>query len=156
MVKQRKNLTGPQGAYLVRRRENRHDPRGKTCRHYRRYKLTCDEFDALKARAGGQCELCKEPEDQTCRKRLVIDHFEGEGVFYVRGLLCDYCNGIMTTFDGTTTRQFRAQGWEERAKEYEASSWQQPNAEQRRLADAERQRRANRRKPTPGTWKRAA
>ncbi|GAB2717957.1 hypothetical protein GCM10027072_08340 [Streptomyces bullii] len=29
--------------------QNRHHPRGVTCWHYSRFRLTCDEYDALRA-----------------------------------------------------------------------------------------------------------
>lgn len=135
--------------YLVpasARTENRHSPRGKACRHYTVYKLTCDDFDGLQARADGKCELCRTPAEQAPAGRLVIDHFEGEGVFFVRGLLCHTCNGIMASFDKTVSRQWRSIGWEERAREYEANSWQRPTAEQVALAELEREKRVERRR----------
>ncbi|MFE9064876.1 endonuclease domain-containing protein [Streptomyces violaceusniger] len=94
------------------------------------HRLTCDEYDELRERAGGCCEICGTPEAETGGKRLVVDHFEGRGFRLVRGLLCDSCNAVMSCVDGTK-RWGVNRRWESEALEYEASSWQQPTPEQR-------------------------
>lgn len=108
--------------------ETRHHPEGKTCFHFTFYRLTCDEYDALRVRANGRCEICETPEAETDQHRLVIDHFHGKNrTSFVRGLLCDPCNyGVMACIDGV--REWgENRKWEARAREYEANSWQQPS-----------------------------
>jgi len=111
-----------------RRTETRHHPEGKTCFHFTRYKLTCDEYDALRARANGRCEICGTPEGETAQRRLVIDHFHGKNrTSFVRGLLCDPCNNeVMACIDGVRPwgayRELEAMG-----RKYEANSWQAPS-----------------------------
>lgn len=150
MIKQRKALTKslvtalpqrqrmPSRQAPTRNTETRHHPKGKTCHHFEFHRLTCDEFDALHARADGRCEICGTPSEKTGGKRLVIDHFQGKGVRFIRGLLCDKCNTVMACLDERkpwgTNRQ-----WEVRARAYEANSWQRPSAMQVELAERERQ-----------------
>lgn len=52
------------------------------------YKLTPEQFDAMKATQGGCCAICKEPPREGYR--LFIDHCHSTG--RVRGLLCAHCN----------------------------------------------------------------
>lgn len=111
-----------------RKTETRHHPEGKTCFHFTRYRLTCDEYDALRARANGRCEICGTPEGETAQRRLVIDHFHAKnGASFVRGLLCDRCNNeVMACVDGVRPwgayRDLEANG-----RKYEANSWQTPS-----------------------------
>lgn len=114
------------------------------CHHYQLHNLTCDEFEALRERAGGRCEICGTPEDQTGGKRLVVDHFEGRGVSFVRGLICDKCNSVMACLDGNKAWGANRR-WEPQAREYEANSWHLPTPEQVDLAQRERERRRARR-----------
>lgn len=111
------------------RTETRHHALGKTCHHFQYHRLTCDEYDKLHARAGGQCELCGTAQKETGGKRLVVDHFELDGARFVRGLLCDKCNAVMSCLDGTKTWG-QNRSWETLALAYEAKAWQQPTAEQ--------------------------
>lgn len=97
----------------------------ETC-HHRIYRLTCDEYDELRARAGGCCERCRTPAKETTRGILVIDHarrhYDPDNA--VRGLLCDRCNqhlwlveaGKRTMDDAT--RRYLADPWYRR---YEAA-----------------------------------
>jgi hypothetical protein len=64
-----------------------------TCQHVA-YRLSCDDFDALMARAGGACELCRTP-----HHRLQHDHDHDIGWHGVRGLLCPKCNAHMRRVD---------------------------------------------------------
>ena len=41
--------------------ETRHHPEGKLCHHFAYHGLTCDEYDAMRARCGGRCEICGTP-----------------------------------------------------------------------------------------------
>jgi hypothetical protein len=67
---------------------------GMKCTGHKRYLLTCDEYDALWARAGGACEACGFVPD--CRERhLVIDHDHKYGTSAVRGLICQWCNSAL-------------------------------------------------------------
>lgn len=68
-------------------------PEHKTCTRHRLYALSCEQFEALLARAAGHCEICGaegEPERPGCC--LYIDHEHNVGMWAVRGLLCYVCN----------------------------------------------------------------
>jgi recombination endonuclease VII len=107
--------------------ETRHHPDGKTCHHFNYHRLTCDEYDALRARANGHCEICGRPEEDTPRGVLDVDHFEHWGVRFVRGLLCHKCNaGVMPCVDGRKVWGANRK-WEAKAREYEANSWEKPS-----------------------------
>ncbi|MFH8627789.1 endonuclease domain-containing protein [Streptomyces vietnamensis] len=124
----------------TRQTETRHHPLGKTCHHFIHHELTCDQYDELRARAAGHCELCGLAEEETGGRRLVVDHFEGDGVSFVRGMLCDRCNSTMSCLDGNKPWGPK-RIWEEAARAYEARSWQQPTLEQATRAVAVRERR---------------
>jgi hypothetical protein len=113
--------------------ENLHSKSAHACTHYAVHGLTCDEFDQLRSRAAGQCEICRTPERETSGKRLVIDHFEDYriGLSFIRGLLCDRCNlVVMACVDGR--RKWGANKmWEQSALAYEMNSWQGLSAAQR-------------------------
>lgn len=108
--------------------ETRHHPLGKTCHHFYYHGLTCDDYDALRARANGHCEICGIAEEETPRGALVVDHFQKGRISFIRGMVCDKCNtGVMSCLDGMkvwgTNRK-----WEQRARLYEANSWERPSA----------------------------
>lgn len=63
------------------------------------YRMSCEDFDALYEYARGCCQICKTPEAEVKRGRLVIDHDPNYGVIAVRGLLCQRCNVLMGRFD---------------------------------------------------------
>lgn len=109
-----------------RRTETRHSVTGKTCHHFEYHRLTCDDYDRLRERAAGRCEICGTPEAETGGKRLVVDHFQGRGVRLIRGLLCDSCNAVMSCVDGTK-RWGANRRWESKALDYQAASWEQPS-----------------------------
>src|SRR4051812_19457719 len=79
-----------------RKTETRHSKAGKTCHHFVYHRLTCDEYDALRERAAGRCEICGTAEADTGGRRLVVDHFHGGKLHLIRGLLCDSCNVVMS------------------------------------------------------------
>lgn len=106
--------------------QNRHHPRGAICWHYGRFRLTCDEYDALRSRAKGCCEICDTPEVETVNRRLVIDHFSGRPASYVRGLVCDTCNQVMACYDGNRNWGPKTGPFKERAAQYAANSWHSP------------------------------
>jgi hypothetical protein len=54
--------------------------------------MTCAEFEELRERAGGRCELCGVLERFTPQGVLFIDHDNPVGRHAVRGLLCNRCN----------------------------------------------------------------
>jgi hypothetical protein len=62
------------------------------CRHRAVYRLTCDEYRQLRARAGDRCEICRTPEAETPGGRLLLDHDDSIAIWAVRGLLCVRCN----------------------------------------------------------------
>jgi hypothetical protein len=111
------------------RTETRHHPLGRTCHHFQYHRLTCDEYDSLRARAAGRCELCGIAEEEAGGKRLVVDHFELGSARFIRGVLCDKCNAVMSCLDGTKTWG-QNRSWEARALAYEANAWHQPPPEQ--------------------------
>jgi hypothetical protein len=123
-------------ATLNRHTETRHATPGNTCNHFQKYGLTCDEYDQLRARSEGRCELCRTPEVKTVRGALVIDHFEGGGVFFVRGLLCDRCNSVMSRHDRTAEWGPSSLPWESKAREYHLRAFGCPNPEEFALAEA--------------------
>lgn len=105
--------------------EVRHSASGKTCHHFLRYRMTCDEYDGLLARAAGRCEICGAPEAEVPRQRLLIDHFQAGDEFHVRGLVCYPCNTVMSCLDGNKTWGDNRR-WEQAAKRYAENSWQEP------------------------------
>jgi hypothetical protein len=103
----------------------------RICRH-RSYYLSCDEYDKLRKRAGGRCEICRIPESQTYKGFLYIDHFTAPGLFLVRGLLCPKCNAVMACFDGN--KKWGAnQHLMQRAFDYQRNSWRRPTADDLRV-----------------------
>jgi len=68
------------------------------CQH-EHYRMSCEDFDALYEVASGACQICRAPEAETGRGRLVIDHLPGYPQIAVRGLLCDRCNHMMGRID---------------------------------------------------------
>jgi hypothetical protein len=106
--------------------QNRHHERGLTCTHFTNHRLTCDDYDVLRQRADGCCEICRTPEEETGREILVIDHFEAGLDSFVRGLLCDRCNAVMSCFDGNKVWGDNRR-WEAKAREYERNSFQRPS-----------------------------
>jgi hypothetical protein len=114
------------GAEFASKDQNRHHPRGAICWHYSRFRLTCDEYDAMRARAGGSCEICGTAEMETRGRRLVVDHFSGRPASYVRGLVCDRCNSVMSCHDGHKNWGPLTTPWREKAAEYAANSWHSP------------------------------
>jgi Recombination endonuclease VII len=131
--------------------ETRHHPQGKTCHHFRYHWLTCDEYDALRARAGGRCEICGIAEEQTKRGSLVIDHYETQGLHVVRGLLCDFCNTVvMRSFMRGRTWGRAAEPWNAEARAYVANSWHQVTPEDLARPAAFMQERVRRGRPRKG------
>ena len=121
-------MKGNRGTQMTIGSLHRTDGKGP-CHHYAYLGMPCDEYEALRARAGGHCEICGVAEEDTPRGHLVVDHFHGEaktGASFVRGMICDRCNGgVMACIDGIKVWGANRQ-WEARAREYEASSWDKP------------------------------
>jgi hypothetical protein len=86
-------------------------PDHEQCVNHRRYRLSCQQYEQLLARAEGICEICRRPLARGPRGKLAIDHCGPQ--WAVRGLLCNGCNGLLmddnTDFDG--------------AEEYLANAW---------------------------------
>lgn len=95
-----------------------HAGKGKVCHHLRDFRLSCSEYEALRLRADGHCEICDRPEGAGDTDKLVIDHCHR--THEVRGLVCYRCNSVLAHFDGN-----RAGGmdplWERRAEKYIAA-----------------------------------
>ena len=85
------------------------------CHHYAHYELTCEQFDQLRERAGGKCEICGTSEQEIYRQKLYIDHCHTTG--QTRGLLCPKCNTVMACLDGRKPWGANRR-WETRAKAY--------------------------------------
>lgn len=103
----------------------RHERRDN-CHHAKEHLITCDEYDALRARAQGRCEICRTPEADTKRGQLVIDHYEDNTTWYVRGLLCDRCNQVMSCHDGHKPWGANRK-WQQAAAEYASRPFRQPS-----------------------------
>jgi hypothetical protein len=99
------------------------------------YGLTCEAYDALRDRAEDACELCRTPDHQTTRGKLIIDHFQGGGLFFVRGLLCDKCNSVMSRHDRTAPWGPASIPYRDRARAYHLNAWDKPTAEEFARAD---------------------
>jgi hypothetical protein len=102
----------------------------KPCHHWVYLRMSCEEYEALRARAGGHCEICGIAEGDTPRGHLVVDHFHGDEkrpeTAFIRGMICDKCNnGVMSCIDGLKVWGANRK-WEARAREYEANSWDKP------------------------------
>lgn len=112
--------------------QSRHHPLGKVCNHYATYGLSCNDYDDMHQRADYRCEICRLPEAETKRGKLVVDHHYGRrGVeWHVRGLLCDQCNALMSWIDGNRGRTRRYM-LEPQARAYAANSWQIPGGDVR-------------------------
>jgi hypothetical protein len=113
-----------------RKTETRHHPKGKTCHHFAYHGLTCDEYDALRERAAGRCEICGVAEEETRSGHLEVDHSQELGIHLVRGLLCHYCNNVvMCCLDGCKPWSEASRQWEAKAREYVTNSWHQVTPE---------------------------
>lgn len=99
------------------------------------YGLTCEAYDALRDRAKDACEICKRPDHQTARGKLIIDHFQGGDIFFVRGLLCDRCNSVMSRHDRTAPWGPASLPFKEKARAYHLSAWDKPTPEEFARAD---------------------
>lgn len=81
------------------------------CDTHRGYKLSCGQYEALIARAGQLCEICRDSATETAFGKLFIDHSGPK--WAVRGLLCNTCN----------TRLRDGRGWTPGGAEYLAKTW---------------------------------
>lgn len=72
-----------------------------SCHHWT-FSLTCEEFDGLRERAAGRCELCGIAEADTPRGVLCIDHDTRYDPRAVRGLICDKCNSHLRFVENGT------------------------------------------------------
>jgi len=81
------------------------DHGGIQCKTHTHYEMTCDEFEALRARAGGRCEVCRRLPEETGAKKLFIDHDGQYGTAAVRGLLCGRCNNRLGMLENPDYRR---------------------------------------------------
>lgn len=109
---------------------NRHVAADKICTHFDTYGLLCDEYDQLRARAKDACEVCETPEQDTARGALVIDHFQYRDVWFVRGLLCDRCNSVMSRHDRAVVWGPASLPYAEKAHEYHLNAFGRPSADE--------------------------
>lgn len=85
----------------------------RTCVHTK-YRMPCDQYDALWEEGGGRCHICGQLERyQTGRGPLQIDHDARLGYWAVRGLLCVGCNVRLGTgtISGPEVDAYLAQPW---------------------------------------------
>ncbi|MDX3328826.1 endonuclease domain-containing protein [Streptomyces sp. ME02-6979-3A] len=113
-----------------RHTERRHGRPDTTCVHYLNYGLTCDQYDDMRRRAGERCEICQTPEAETTRGMLVVDHFQGGGAWFVRGMLCDRCNSVMSRHDRAAVWGPASLPFQERAAEYHRNAYGKPTPEE--------------------------
>ncbi len=94
------------------------------------YGLSPAEYDALLARQGGRCAICRA---RPKSKRLAVDHDHGSGA--VRGLLCSRCNHDLlgSAWDSLAVASAL---WHYLNTPPAAGAWIAPEAGQRDLADA--------------------
>lgn len=107
---------------------------GLACNHDA-YGLTCDDYNAMRARAQDMCELCRTPDRETTRGQLVIDHFQDRDLYFVRGLLCDRCNAVMSRHDRNVEWGPSTLPWKERASAYHLNAFGRPTDDELRRAD---------------------
>lgn len=82
------------------------------CATHTDHKLTCEEYDALRARAGDRCEICGYGPSPL----LHIEHDRRiEGIHAVRGLTCAKCNALMRYVDEGTKESPLAETYEQNA-----------------------------------------
>jgi Recombination endonuclease VII len=81
----------------------------------RRYGMSIADYDALLARQGGVCAICRQKSD----RRLKIDHCHVTN--QVRGLLCHQCNVGLGNFDDDTDRMRMAIEYLENSRREEAT-----------------------------------
>lgn len=76
-----------------------------------RYGITRDDFDAMLARQGNVCAICKRhPEERNGKSKWNVDHDHETGK--VRGLLCSACNiglGVLERGDIERLQAYLAQ-----------------------------------------------
>ncbi|MGH3584845.1 MAG: endonuclease domain-containing protein, partial [Pseudonocardia sp.] len=113
-----------------RHTESRHATPGNTCVHYLNYDLTCDQYDDMRVRAKGRCEICQTSEGETTRGMLVVDHFHGGGAWFVRGLLCDRCNSVMSRHDRAVVWGPASLPFRDAAAEYHRNAYGKPSPEE--------------------------
>lgn len=76
-------------------------PDHQTCHHVA-YRMGCEEYELLLARAAGRCEICGETPEPDARGRVLSvdhDHRLGMGFNYVRGMTCHGCNSRLGQVD---------------------------------------------------------
>jgi hypothetical protein len=95
--------------------------------------MDCAEFEALRARAAGRCELCGIAEEETALRQLVVDHAHEYGRTAVRGLVCSRCNSVLGVAEGRWTPVQR--GYDEQIAGYLRRSWFLQVAEWARARD---------------------
>ncbi|MFE4857330.1 endonuclease domain-containing protein [Streptomyces sp. NPDC056670] len=72
-------------------RNKRPHESGIVCQSHKTYLLSCDEYEQLWERSGGNCEACGRKVD-VARRNYAIDHDHRYGVTAVRGIVCARCN----------------------------------------------------------------
>jgi hypothetical protein len=125
----------PAAPAAARRADYGHQQLPALCTHAVTYRLTCDEYEAMRDRAEDRCEICRRRDRDTPRGELVIDHFQGRGVWFVRGLLCDRCNALMQRHDGTAPWGPATRALAAEARAYHLRAFGEPSAEELERAD---------------------
>lgn len=55
--------------------------------------MSVEMYDTILQSQGGLCAICRNPEKQSGKRRLSIEHCHATGKF--RGLVCNSCNSIL-------------------------------------------------------------
>jgi hypothetical protein len=84
------------------REKKRARDRAKNWKHRKVANAHVVDYDAMLARQGGVCKICRKP----ALKRLCLDHDHANG--WIRGLLCHKCNTGLGLFDDDIGRILRA------------------------------------------------
>lgn len=69
--------------------------------------MTPEEYDALLAKQGGVCAICKQLRLNSRQKHLCVDHDHRSGKF--RGLLCARCNTMLRWVENDSLLLFKEQ-----------------------------------------------
>lgn len=122
-------------APVARRTDYGHSDRFDVLCNHTAYGLTCEDYEAMRDRAQDKCEICNTPDHQTTRGRLIIDHFQSKDLFFVRGLLCDRCNSVMSRHDRTRPWGPASLPFADKARTYHLNAFGRPTPEELQRAD---------------------
>jgi hypothetical protein len=100
-LKNRERFAQKDRAYYLRNQERIED-----YRRFRKYGVTREQYDAMRAAQGGGCAICGSPAPGRGKTKLHVDHDHATG--QVRGLLCGDCNTAIGSFRESVARLLSA------------------------------------------------